>query len=150
MKFQDSSFNGLKVTVGTKSVTHARTHARSKSNKPHQLFQSWGINSEYPIRCRLSWGSLKIGRNAYELIKLTFLFFFRCRVCDKTPLWYNADPDLIRTGIGFVTILESNIFQLYHMSRFIRKPVFGGFPTRSDIKRAAQPQKMAKCLKFWI
>ena len=26
MKFQDSSFNGLKVTVGTKSVTHARTH----------------------------------------------------------------------------------------------------------------------------
>ena len=42
MKFQDSSFNGLKVTVGTKSVTHARTHARSKSNMPHQLFQSWG------------------------------------------------------------------------------------------------------------
>ena len=26
MKFQDSSFNGLKVTVGTKSVTHPRTH----------------------------------------------------------------------------------------------------------------------------
>ena len=52
MKFQDSSFNGLKVTVGTKSVTHARTHprthprthARSKSNMPHQLFQSWGHN----------------------------------------------------------------------------------------------------------
>ena len=42
MKFQDSSFNGLKVTVGTKSVTHAPTHARSKSNMPHQLFQSWG------------------------------------------------------------------------------------------------------------
>ena len=50
MKFQDSSFDGLKVTVGTKSVTHARTHAhtharthaRSKSNMPHQLFQSLG------------------------------------------------------------------------------------------------------------
>ena len=42
MKFQDSSFNGLKVTVGTKSVTHARTHPRSKSNMPHQLFQNWG------------------------------------------------------------------------------------------------------------
>ena len=26
MTFQDSSFNGLKVTVGTKSVTHPRTH----------------------------------------------------------------------------------------------------------------------------
>ena len=44
MKFQDSSFNGLKVTVGTKSVTNARTHARSKSNMPHQIFQSWGHN----------------------------------------------------------------------------------------------------------
>ena len=46
MKFQDSSFNGLKVTVGTKSVKHPRTHppkhACSKSNMPHQLFQSWG------------------------------------------------------------------------------------------------------------
>ena len=40
MKFQDSSFNGLKVTVGTKSVMHASTHTRSKSNMPHQLFQS--------------------------------------------------------------------------------------------------------------
>ena len=48
MKFQDSSFNGLNVTVGTRSVTHApthaRTHGRSKSNTPHQLFQSWGHN----------------------------------------------------------------------------------------------------------
>ena len=57
MKFQDSSFNGLKVTVGTKSVTHARTHARSKSNMSHQLFQSWGhknkiltsINGRNPV-----------------------------------------------------------------------------------------------------
>ena len=45
MKFQDSSFSGLKVTIGTKSVTH-RTHARSKSNMPHQLFQSWGHNEQ--------------------------------------------------------------------------------------------------------
>ena len=43
MKFQDSSFNGLKVTVGTKSVTHAR----SKSNMPHQLVQSWGHNNHF-------------------------------------------------------------------------------------------------------
>ena len=53
MKFQDSSFNGLKVTIGTKSVTHApthaRTHARSKSNMPHQLFQSWGHNDVFII-----------------------------------------------------------------------------------------------------
>ena len=45
MKFQDSSFNGLKVTVGTESVTHPRTNGRSKSNMPHQLFQSWGHNN---------------------------------------------------------------------------------------------------------
>ena len=54
MKFQDSSFNGLKVTVGTKSVTHPRTHprthARSKSNMPHQLFQSWGHNKTHQKR----------------------------------------------------------------------------------------------------
>ena len=54
MKFQDSSFNGLKVTVGTKSVTHARTHppthARTKSNMPHQLFQSWGHNKNIKMR----------------------------------------------------------------------------------------------------
>ena len=47
MKFQDDSFNGLKVTVGTKSVTHPCTHARSKSNMPHQLFQSWGHNKKH-------------------------------------------------------------------------------------------------------
>ena len=51
MKFQDSSFNGLKVTVGTKSVTHPPTHA-PKAICPinffkvgginNQLFQSWG------------------------------------------------------------------------------------------------------------
>ena len=44
MKFQDSSFNGFKVTVGTKIVTHAPTNRRSKSNMHHQLFQSWGHN----------------------------------------------------------------------------------------------------------
>ena len=42
MKFQDSSFNGLKVTLGTKSVTHRRTHPRSQRNMPHQFFQSLG------------------------------------------------------------------------------------------------------------
>ena len=41
MKFQDSSFNGLKVTVGTKKCDPC-THACSKSNMPHQHFQSWG------------------------------------------------------------------------------------------------------------
>ena len=51
MKFQDSSFNGLKVTVGTKSVTHAPTNGSSKSNMPHQLFQSWGHkhNFSFPL-----------------------------------------------------------------------------------------------------
>ena len=44
MKFQDSSFNSLKVTVGTKSMKHPRTNGRSKSNMPNQLFQSWGHN----------------------------------------------------------------------------------------------------------
>ena len=44
MKFQDSSFNGLKVTVGTKSVTHARTHA-PKAICPINFFKVGGITT---------------------------------------------------------------------------------------------------------
>ena len=46
MKFQDSSFNGLKVTVGTKSVTHPRTHAPTHAPKaicPINFFKVGGI-----------------------------------------------------------------------------------------------------------
>ena len=49
MKFQDSSLNGLKVRVGTKKCDQ-RTHARSKSNMPHQLFQSLGHNQRFPTK----------------------------------------------------------------------------------------------------
>ena len=45
MKFQDSSFNGLKVTVGTKSVTHPLTHA-PKAICPINFFKVGGINME--------------------------------------------------------------------------------------------------------
>ena len=48
MKFQDSSFNGLKVTVGTKSVTHARTHALTDAPKaicPINFFKVGGIKT---------------------------------------------------------------------------------------------------------
>ena len=46
MKFQVPSYNGLKVTAGTKSVTHPRMHACSKSNMPHQLLQSLGHKNQ--------------------------------------------------------------------------------------------------------
>ena len=45
MKFQDSSFNGLKVIVGTKKCdprTHPRTHA-SKAICPVNFFKVGGI-----------------------------------------------------------------------------------------------------------
>ena len=45
MKFQDSSFNGLKVTVGTKKcdpLTHAPTHD-PKAICPINFFKVWGI-----------------------------------------------------------------------------------------------------------
>ena len=67
MKIQDSSFNGLKVTVGTKSVTHAPTHprtnGRSKSNMPHQLFQSWGHKKIITdqVWAHPSWFCVRIG-----------------------------------------------------------------------------------------
>ena len=50
MKIQDSSFNGLKVTVGTKSVTHPRNHALTDAPKaicPINFFKVGGI-----INCR--------------------------------------------------------------------------------------------------
>ena len=46
MKFQDSSFNGLKVTVSTKSVTHAPTHPLTHAPKaicPINFFKVGGI-----------------------------------------------------------------------------------------------------------
>ena len=46
MKFEDCSFNGLKVTVGTKSVTHARTHPCTHAPKaicPINFFKVGGI-----------------------------------------------------------------------------------------------------------
>ena len=56
MKFQDSSFNGLKVTVGTKSVTHPRTHARThapthapKAICPINFFKVGGINIQCTV-----------------------------------------------------------------------------------------------------
>ena len=50
MKIQDSSFNGLKVTVGTKSVTHPRTHALTDAPKaicPINFFKVGGIKITY-------------------------------------------------------------------------------------------------------
>ena len=47
MKFQDSSFNGLKDTIGTKSVTHSRTHPLTDAPKaicPINFFKVGGIN----------------------------------------------------------------------------------------------------------
>ena len=68
MKFQDSSFNGLKVTVGTKSVTHPLTHA-PKAICPINFFKVGGINIGFN-RKRLwtpSWTTfLTLNRNVVE------------------------------------------------------------------------------------
>ena len=50
MKFQDSSFNGLKVTVGTESVTHAHTHGRSIC--PINFFKVGGIKQTNKNTCQ--------------------------------------------------------------------------------------------------
>ena len=49
MKFQDSSFNGLKVTVGTKSVTHPPTHA-PKAICPINFFKVGGIMKTLTVK----------------------------------------------------------------------------------------------------
>ena len=53
MKFQDSSFNGLKVTVGTKSVTHPPTHTPTHVPKaicPINFFKVGGIIKNWSQR----------------------------------------------------------------------------------------------------
>ena len=45
MKFQDSSFNDLKVTVGTKNGTHARK-ATPKAICPINFFKVGGIKTD--------------------------------------------------------------------------------------------------------
>ena len=53
MKIQDSSFNCLKVTVGTKSVTHAPTHPLTDAPKaicPINFFKVGGINTKSYIK----------------------------------------------------------------------------------------------------
>ena len=50
MKFQDSSFNGLKVTVSTKSVTHPLTDA-PKAICPINFFKVGGITKKVQISC---------------------------------------------------------------------------------------------------
>ena len=76
MKFQESSFNGLKVTVGTKSVTHAPTNGRSKSNMPHQLFQSWGHNyrTAYLRLCFHIYIVYSMQKNMFLLTQLIVFF----------------------------------------------------------------------------
>ena len=59
MKFQDSSFNGLKFTVGTKSVTHPRTlqkqYAPSTFSKlGAQRVGLWTTKCLYEPRCEKS------------------------------------------------------------------------------------------------
>ena len=59
MKIQDSSFNGLKVTVGTKSVTHPRTHALTDAPKaicPINFFKVGGIiNQKMSSVCKFKY-----------------------------------------------------------------------------------------------
>ena len=51
VKFQDSSFNGLKVTVGTKSVTHARTHPRTLQKQyATSTFSKLGAYKSFALR----------------------------------------------------------------------------------------------------
>ena len=74
MKFQDSSFNGLKVTEGTKSVTHPRTHA-PKAICPINFFKVGGITmmGRSP-RCYIP-SFVKIGLPVQEKIFEGFLTY---------------------------------------------------------------------------
>ena len=99
MKFQDSSFRGLKVTVGTKSVTHARTHARTHAPKaicPINFFKVGGIKIKSPANPQpqgggggggggggsgqgggqVGGGGVRVDGNAFVTIQKKKIFFF--------------------------------------------------------------------------
>ena len=65
MKIQDSNFNGLKVTVGTKSVTHAPTHPLTDAPKaicPINFFKVGGIMiilCVRPVSCIMLYNAIK-------------------------------------------------------------------------------------------
>ena len=52
--------------------------------------------------------------------------------------------------VQFRTILSLRIFDLFKYEPRCEKNGLWGYPTRSDINRAAQPQEMANGLKFRI
>ena len=54
-----------------------------------------------------------------------------------------------RSGSTLLAILLASLGVHFYMSLVLRKPS-SRFPTRSDTNRAAQPQKMARGLKFSI
>ena len=78
MKFQDSSFNGLKVTVGTKSVTHPPTHAPTHAPKaicPINFFKVGGIKNLGGGGG--SWGEGCVGVRMDVNEELKFLYKFK-------------------------------------------------------------------------
>ena len=65
----------------------------------------------------------------------------------KPNLILNVDGFI---GVAFVDLLRNcGCFTRYKLAS-LRENRSSGFPTRSDINRAVQPQKMARSLKFRI
>ena len=77
MKFQDSSFNSLKVTVGTKSVTHAPTHTPTHAPKaicPINFFKVGGINIPLHHKGTIFSANFKI----YDVVSVRRVQSFSC------------------------------------------------------------------------
>ena len=79
---------------------------------------------------------------------LFFLLFFCLFVKMSQRYNINGLAGIIMLAALVNTVCNS-LSLLCNLSRDARKPVFG-FPTGSDTNWPVQPQKMARCLKFWI
>ena len=92
MKFQDSSFNGFKVTVGTKSVTHARRHTRTHAPKaicPINFFKVGGIISVKTLASRQRFYTRNMKHFFYQLTLntgVTGSWKFVCLICCFTSM----------------------------------------------------------------
>ena len=105
MKFQDSSFNGLKVTVGTKSVTHPRTHPRTHAPKaicPINFFKVGGIKT--------------LGINhGYEVDENEIWMEKVNKIKSCIQIWKSRNLSYVGKGLIIKTLLASQIGFLAHI-----------------------------------
>ena len=115
MKFQDSSFNEIKVTVGTKSVTHPRTHPRTHAPKaicPINFFKVGGIiKKKSQLYVKTASASMTLNLQCIDIYNnilsiITSLAVFKCYFISNSKQtvksFNNYSPALKKWGLYWI------------------------------------------------